>query len=284
MKLQNKTILITGASSGIGRAIAIKCAQDKPTLILSARRLDKLNEVKAECEKLGATVEVVQADVTKPEEIKSLFLLATKDGRILDIAVSNAGLGHIANIEDLTIDQINQMVDVNIKGMIIVAKYSAEVMARQKHGHIMMTSSLAGLITLPQWSVYVASKWAITGFADCIRAELKDRNVKVTTIHPGAVKTEFFDKDKANIDLKDMGEAITSEEVAEEVYEAMLTSKQRVLVPNLTKNFALIYRFFPALAKSLIEKMAQEAQYNADIKEDEPEFSYIKSVYPDKNE
>jgi len=278
MKLQNKTVLITGASSGIGKAFALKCAQDKATLILSARRVDKLKEVKELAEKLGAKAEVVQADVTKPEEIKNLFLEATKDGRVLDVAFCNAGMGYIANIDELTVDQISQIIDVNIKGMFITAKYAAEVMKRQKYGHLIMTSSLAGLITMPQWSVYVASKWAITGFADSIRPELKPYNVLVTTLHPGAVKTEFFDKDKADIDLTKSGEAITAEEVADAVYDTLFTKQAKVLIPQMTKNFSLIYRFLPNVAQSMIEKMASEVEYHTDIPEDAPEFSYVKPV------
>lgn len=276
MKFKDKTVLITGASSGIGKAFALKVAEDGGTLILAARNLEKLNEVKSLAEAKGAKVEVYSADVTKVDEIRDLFLKATEGGRKLDAVFNNAGLGFIANIWDLTAEQIEKMISVNVTGMIMVTKFATEVMTRQKDGHIFMTSSLAGLVTLPQWSVYVASKWAITGFADSIRPELKQYNVKVSTLHPGAVKTEFFDKEKANIDAASLGQAIEASEVAEAVYNAFFTNKKKVIIPGMAKSFAMMKRYLPGVSDFLIQKMASKVDYHKEeIKEDEPGFSYV---------
>lgn len=275
MDLSNKRILITGASSGIGKAFALKCAQNGATVILSSRNTDKLNAVKLEVEKLGGKAIVVSADVSKEEDIRALFLEATKDGALLDAVLSNAGLGFVANIDELTTDQIRTMIDVNLTGNILVSKFAAEVFVRQKYGHLLLTSSLAGLITLPQWSVYCATKWGLTGFADSIRPELKKHNVLVTTIHPGAVQTEFFDKDKANIEV-DKSQAITAEEVADAIYDALFTEKRKVLIPTLTRNMSLMYKYAPKAVELMIEKMTKDVNYNSKKSEDEPEFSYIK--------
>lgn len=272
MKLNNKTILITGASGGIGRAVALKCAQDKCTLILSARNKAKLEELKKEVEKLGSEAYVITADITKPEEIKNLFLETLKKVKQIDVVFNNAGLGYIASIHELTVDQISNMIDVNVKGMILVTKYASEVMTRQNFGHIIMTSSLAGLITLPQWSVYVASKWAIKAFADSIRPELKAFNVHVTTIHPGVVKTEFFSSERADLDINKLGDAITPEQVADEVYDAMLTDNNRVVVPGYAKIFAGIYKFLPEATNYFISRMGKGVEYHENIEEDEKEF------------
>lgn len=276
MKFKDKTILITGASSGIGKAFALKVAEDGGTVILAARNLEKLNEVKSLAEAKGAKVEVYSADVTKIDEIRDLFLKATEGGRKLDAVFNNAGLGFIANIWDLTAEQIEKMISVNVTGMIMVTKFATEVMTRQKDGHIFMTSSLAGLITLPQWSVYVASKWAITGFSDSIRPELKQYNVKVSTLHPGAVKTEFFDKEKANIDAASLGQAIDASEVAEAVYNAFFTNKKKVIIPGMAKSFAMMKRYLPGVSDFLIQKMASKVDYHKEeIVEDEPGFSFV---------
>ncbi|HRP36545.1 MAG TPA: SDR family NAD(P)-dependent oxidoreductase, partial [Candidatus Dojkabacteria bacterium] len=133
-----------------------------------------------------------------------------------------------------------------------------------------------GLITMPQWSVYVASKWAITGFADSIRSELKKFNVRITTLHPGAVITEFFDPSKADIDISKMGKALTVDEVAEKVYEATFTDKRRIVIPGSSQTFSNVYRFFPGLAEKMINNMVKEVEYTDRSKEDEPEFSYVK--------
>ncbi len=270
-KFADKTVLITGASSGIGKAFAIKIASEKPILILSARNIDKLQEVKTECENLGATCHVIPADVTRKEEIKALFLKAQQIGKI-DLVFNNAGLGYIANIKDLKADEIETMIDINVKGMIMVTKYAVEVMTRQNFGHIIMTSSLAGFVTLPQWSVYNATKWAIRGFANSIRPELKQFNVKVSTLHPGPVDTEFFDKGKADIDLSKLGQAISVDVVANTLYNMAFSNKKEVLVPFSSKVYAWLFRHFTSIGEMLVNKLASKLEYHKDIQEDEPEF------------
>jgi short-subunit dehydrogenase len=279
MKLQNKTILITGASSGIGKAVALRVARDGATVLLAARSREKLEAVAREVESLGGIAEVYICDVTSFDDIKNLFLSATKDGRVLDVVFNNAGLGYVENLVNLKEEQIKKIIDVNIYGMIMVSKVAAEVFSRQKHGHIIMTSSVAGLIALPQWSVYVASKWAITGFASCIRPELKPYGVKVTTLHPGLVKTEFFDADNANLDIKNMGEAITSEEVAGAVYDAIFTDKKKIIIPAIAKSYAFLFKYLPGISEKLLESRAGEIE-NKSLSgvEDMPEFDYIKSI------
>ena len=281
MKLQNKVVLVTGASSGIGMGFAIRAAKDGATVLLAARRKEKLEEVKKQVEELGGKAEVFPTDVADKSQVKQLFLDATKDGRLIDMVFNNAGIGFVGNIYDLPADEIEKVLDVNVKGMIMVAKYAAEVMVRQNFGHIIFCSSLAGLITLPQWSVYVASKWAITGFADSIRPELKKFNVKITTLHPGAVTTEFFEPDKANIEISKMGKALTIDEVAEYVYNATFTDKKRIVIPGTSQMFSSVYRFFPGLAEKMVANMAKDIEYTERAKEDEPDFSYIKSSKPE---
>lgn len=282
MKLKGKTVLVTGASSGIGKEVALRCARDGARVILAARRKQKLEPVKVEVEKLGGEGVVIPTDVTDVDQVKDLFLDATEDGKTLDVVFNNAGLGYIGNIWEIPVENIVKIIDVNVKGMIVVGKYAAEVMQRQQHGHLIFCSSLAGLITLPQWSVYVASKWAITGFADSIRPELRPHKVLVTTLHPGLVKTEFFDEKKADINISEVGDAVEASEVAEKVYEAIFTEKKRILIPGMVKTFAAIYRYLPGVAQKQIEKMAEDADYHTYTKEDEPDFSYVRPVSKDQ--
>jgi short-subunit dehydrogenase len=277
MKLNGKTILITGASSGFGKAVALRCADDDCTLILSARNKDKLAEV----EKLlkeknpNVSIRVIPADVTKVNEIRELFLQSINVNGHLDVVFNNAGLGHIAELKDLNVEQIQQMIDVNITGMIMVSKFASEVMTRQKYGHIIMSSSLAGLISVPQWSVYVASKWAITGFAACLAMEMKKYQVMVTTIHPGPVKTEFFDKEKANVDLAKLQSVIPVETVADTVYDAIFKTEGQIPIPFSSRIYGTLYRFMPKLVQKMILGMSQEVKYHELKKEDEPLFSKV---------
>lgn len=280
MKLQNKTILITGASSGIGKAMALRAAKDGATVVLAARTADKLESVAQEVTALGGTPIVVPTDVTKIEDIRNLFLKATEGGRKLDVVFNNAGLGYIGKIWELPAEQIQTIINVNTTGMILVAKYAAEVMQRQKYGHLVMTSSLAGLITLPEWSVYVASKWAITGFADSIRYELSPEGVLVTTLHPGMVSTDFFAKEKANQDMSKLDpNALTADQVAEEVYNALFTKQRKIIIPAMSKNIAFLQKYLPSLKDSLFTTSLGKVDYNKTTpQEDEPAFSYVEEV------
>lgn len=277
MKFQGKTVLITGASSGIGMGFAYRVAKDGANVLLAARREDKLKEVKAKVEELGGKAEIFPTDVTDLAQVKALFRNATEGGRTIDLVFNNAGIGFVGNIYELPAEEIVNVLDVNVRGMILVAKYASEVMTRQNSGHIIFCSSLAGLITMPQWSVYVASKWAITGFADSIRPELKKFNIKVTTLHPGAVLTEFFDPTKADIDISKMGKALTIEDVAEHLYQASFTDKRRIIIPGSSQMFSTVYRFFPRMAEKMVLNMAKDVEYTKREEEDEPDFSYIKN-------
>lgn len=274
----NKTILVTGASSGIGKAMALKTAEQGDTVILASRSQKKLEAVKNEIEKVGGKGIVIKTDVTNAQEVKKLFLEALKQTEKIDVVFNNAGLGFIANIWEMKAEEIERIIDVNVKGMMLVAKYAAEVMVRQKHGHLIMTSSLAGLITVPQWSVYVGSKWAITGFADSIRHELRPHNVKVTTLHPGAVKTDFFSENKANIDISKIGDTVSPAEVADSVYKTIFTNQKKILIPSIAKSYSLLYKYLPSVVDKLLKNQSQEIVYREDIQEDEPEFSFVKCL------
>jgi uncharacterized protein len=274
MKLNGRSVVITGGSSGIGKAIALRCARDGAKVLVAARGEDELKQVVVEIDSAGGKGHYHVTDVTDPENVKSLFTYAVEELGCVDIVCNNAGLGYVKRIYELSDDEIGRMVDVNVLGICYVAKYASQVMKEQKNGHIINTSSLAGLITIPQWSVYVATKWAVTGLTDSIRQELAPFNIKVSSVHPGAVKTEFFDKDKADIDISQFEDAVTPEEVAEEIYNTMLTDTRRVLIPSMAKSYSFLYKFLPGITEKLIERLGSDVAY-----ENEPEesdFAYVK--------
>lgn len=274
MKLKDKTVVITGASSGIGRAVALRCAQDEAKVVLASRTKEKLDKVAEEVREKGGTPLVVPTDVTDPEQVKNLFDQTMKEFGCVDVVFNNAGLGFIKDLQDMTDDEIKLTVNVNLLGEIYVAKYAAIIFVKQKSGHLINTSSLAGLITVPQWAVYCATKWGVTGFTDTIRLELGKHGVKVTSLHPGAVNTDFFAPNKADLDISKTEETIEPEEVAETVYNAIFTDKERILVPSMAKNYSLLYRFMPGLTQKMIEKLAKDVE-RPDGKTPEYPFSYV---------
>ena len=255
MKLKGKSVIITGGSSGIGKAIALRCAKDEAKVLVAARSEDRLVSVVEAINTAGGEGHHFVTDVTDPENVKGLFTYAVENLGCVDVVCNNAGLGFVKRIYELSDDEIAKMVNVNILGECYVAKYASQIMKEQKNGHLINTSSLAGLITIPQWSVYVATKWAVTGLTDSIRQELEPFNVRVTSVHPGAVKTDFFHEDTADIDISQFEDAISPEEVAEEVYKAMLTDTRRVLVPSMAKSYSFLYKFVPGITEKLIEQL-----------------------------
>jgi short-subunit dehydrogenase len=256
MKLDSKIILITGASSGFGKAVALRMAKDNCTLILTARNTERLKQLELDIQAINPNVKtkVITADLSDIKNITKLFNEVKTYTKHLDVVFDNAGLGHVDDLIKIPDDQIKETIDINVTGMILVAKYAAEMMTGQRFGHIIMTSSLAGLITLPQWSVYVASKWAITGFAASLEMELAPHNVRVSTIHPGPVETEFFKR--ADLAMpKTMG-VIPVEAVSELVYKIALRKSGQFPIPYTSKIFGTMYRLFPRLTKLLIKKVA----------------------------
>ncbi len=274
MKLQGKGIVITGGSSGIGKSVALRCAKDGAKVLVAARDEKKLQEVVTEINAAGGEGYYFVMDVTKPETVKAMFDYAYEKMGCLHIVFNNAGLGFVKRIYELTDDEIQKMVTVNVLGITYVAKYAAQMFKQLGGGHLINTSSLAGLITVPQWSVYCATKWAVTGLTESIRQELKPFNIKVSSLHPGAVKTEFFAKDKANIDLSQLGDAISPEEVAEEVYNAMLTDTRKIVVPSMAKSYTFLYKFVPGLTEKMMENLTKDVQYNTEPAESA--FGYVK--------
>jgi short-subunit dehydrogenase len=259
-----KNILITGASSGIGKAVALEFAKKdgaKNHLILVARNQEKLEKVAAEIKQLGVEVTTILADLGKKADIAELFTKIEKQCSTLDLVFNNAGLGFVKPAIDLTDDEVEQIIDVNIKGMTLVGKKAAAIMTKQGHGHIIFTSSLAGYVLLPTWSVYCASKWAITAFANVLRQEVASAGVKITTVHPGPVQTEFFDPNKANVDLSASEKtmpAIPSEEVAKAVYEVAYTDTKRIFNPPKLAMFAEAFRLFPNMMQKMMSKLVKE--------------------------
>ncbi len=257
----SQTIIITGASAGIGKQTAIHYAkEEKANLVIAARNTDKLNELKGILEELGSQVLVVPTDVTNLEQIQNLFKNASQQFQVIDVVINNAGLGFTAPIFEQDPNKIQQMINVNIYGMIMVAKIASEYMIKQKSGHIVNISSVAGYLTVPEWSVYCASKFAIRGFSDSIRYELEPYNVYVTSIHPGPIKTEFFERGSIDINEDSM---ISVEECVSQMYESIKSKQKRKILPKNYAYMIWINTYFPFIGEFLIKQSLKNTLKNA---------------------
>lgn len=190
--LQNKIAVITGASSGIGYATALALSKAGAKIAIGARRTDKLTELEDAIKKNGGEVFAQKLDVTKNDQCKSFIENVLKKWGTVDILVNNAGLMPLSFIKKLKINEWDQMVDVNIKGVMYCTAAVVPHMLERKSGHIVNISSVAGRVIFPAGSVYCGTKHFVTAFSEGLRQELSIRsNIRITCIEPGVVATEL---------------------------------------------------------------------------------------------
>lgn len=185
----DKVILITGASSGIGEASARLLAAHGARVILGARRTEKLNTIVAEIRAAGGNAEAIAVDVRKPADVQAMAELAlTRFGRI-DVMFNNAGIMPLAPMADLKTTEWNDMVDINIKGVLNGIAAALPVMQLQGNGHIINTASIGAYRVSPNCAVYCATKYAVAAISEGLRQE--SPTIRVTTLSPGVVETEL---------------------------------------------------------------------------------------------
>ena len=190
-ELDGKIALITGASAGIGQASARALARAGAKLVLTARRQDRLDELVAEAKRLGADAVAVVGDAREEQTAIDAVAKATGTFGRLDILINNAGVGNYKNLVDTSADDYDQMMDANVRSTFLFTRHAVPVMIGQKDGLVLMISSMAGVYGFPGEAVYCATKFAQVGFAQGLDKELRTHGIKVGTINPGGVKTEF---------------------------------------------------------------------------------------------
>ena len=190
--IKDKVAIVTGASSGIGYATAMALSKAGAKVAIGARRTDKLAKLEEEIKQNGGEVFSQKLDVTKKTECDSFVDAVLKKWGAVDILVNNAGLMPLSFIKNLKVDEWDQMIDVNIKGVLYCTAAVISHMKEKKSGHIVNLSSVAGRIVFPSGSVYCATKHAVTALSEGLRQEFSTRaNIRVTCIEPGVVATEL---------------------------------------------------------------------------------------------
>ena len=189
----NKTALITGATSGIGRAVADIFAENKYNLIVTGRRSERLQELKAALEQQhGISVLALCFDVRDNDEVVRNIASLPVEWRNIDVLVNNAGLAvGLNHIQDGVLDDWERMIDTNIKGLLYVTRAVSPLMVARNSGHIVNICSIAGKEVYENGNVYCATKHAVDALSKAMRIDMLGHNIKVTNICPGAVETEF---------------------------------------------------------------------------------------------
>lgn len=189
--IKDKSIIITGASSGIGEALARCLAKEGAKLALAARRVDRLQALEAEITAAGGEAMAVPTDVRKRDDLSALISLVVKRWGSLDVLVNNAGVSFDEPLIKMDPANVTEELEVNLLAVVACSQLAAKPMLKQRRGHIVNVSSIAGLIGLPGSTVYNAGKWGVVGFSEGLDRELSRFGVRVSAFCPGFVDTDF---------------------------------------------------------------------------------------------
>jgi NAD(P)-dependent dehydrogenase (short-subunit alcohol dehydrogenase family) len=190
----NKVALVTGGTSGIGKATALQFARAGAKVILSGRREKEGAEVVDEIKKLGGTAAFVRADVSKDADVKAMVDYAAETYGRLDVAFNNAGVEWTGPLEKATEAEYRRIFDINVWGVLNSMRHEIPVMLKNGGGAIVNTSSVAGHIGLGQVSIYIASKHAVEGLTKAVALEFAKQNIRINSIAPGVIATDMLDR------------------------------------------------------------------------------------------
>jgi short-subunit dehydrogenase len=187
--------LVTGASSGIGRAFSLRIARDGARVALVARRKDELEQLAAEIRAAGGEAAVLPCDVSDPDQAADAAARAAAEWGGIDLLVNNAGYGHHRTFLEWSLEDMERMMRVNYFGTLYFTKAILPAMVEQRRGWIVFVASVAGKIAPPEESAYAATKFAMVGLAASLSFEVEDAGVHVLTVCPGVIRTPFFDEE-----------------------------------------------------------------------------------------
>lgn len=262
--MMNKVVVVTGASSGIGRASALEFARNGYSVVLFARQADKLREVEEEITGFGGLAVSVSGDVSREDDcIRMIESAIGRFGRI-DVLINNAGLSMRALFEQVDLEVIRRLMDVNFWGTVYCTKYALPHLLKSR-GSVVGVSSIAGKVGLPGRSGYSASKFAMEGFLETLRTENLRKGLHVLVACPGFTASNIR-KSSLTTDGSAQGESprneskmMTSEEVAGHIYHAVLKRKRDLVLTGNGRLTVFLSRFFPAwLDKLVYNHMAKE--------------------------
>lgn len=254
MKLNGKTVIVTGASSGIGRAAALELARRGARLVLAARRVELLELVAEECRAMGGTATAVQVDVRRPEDCLALVAAAGQ----VDVLINNAGFAIFDALESAKPEELREMMDTNYFGSVHCTQAVLPQMLERRTGTIVNVSSIAGLMGYARMGGYCATKFALTGFTEALRDEVLSRGVKVALICPGTTETDFFVKAERG---KMPGAsrlilAVPAERVARAIADAAEDGRYRHIVPAGAAAFIRLKEIAPRFAHAVFRRVS----------------------------
>lgn len=254
MDFKNKVVLITGASSGIGKETVIEFAKLGATIVLVARRKDKLEQTANELKKFDVTTILCQCDVSKKKQVEEMANTVIEKFGTLDILVNNAGFAIYGSVSDLSVDEIESQMETNYLGMVYCVKNFLPTMLSKKSGHIVNVASVAASFGLPGIASYCASKFAMLGFSEGLKHELKGTGVGITVVSPIMVRTDFFNHPSFEKMPKYSPTSLSSTTVAKTILRAANSPRLEIIVPSVARGAVWMKNTFPYFINPILGK------------------------------
>ncbi|RYM05091.1 SDR family oxidoreductase [Sporolactobacillus sp. THM7-7] len=251
--LKDNIIVITGASSGVGKDIAAICAKKGAIPLLLARRRDKLVELERTIVRRGLRAKSFSVDVSDTDQVRRIFHeIISQFGRI-DVLINCAGFGKFDALINTNMDETEKMLSVNVTGLMACTQAALPQMIRQGRGQIVNIASMAGKLATPKSSVYSATKHAVIGFSNALRMEVEDQGIGVTVINPGPIRTPFFNiADPEGIYSTRIGRFMLEPQfVAQKTVQAIEKRKREVNLPWYMGWGVKMYQLFPKMVEKI---------------------------------
>ncbi|MCV0373796.1 MAG: SDR family oxidoreductase [Nitrosarchaeum sp.] len=252
MDFKNKVVLITGASSGIGKQTAIEFAKKGSQVILVARRKPKLEQVEKELEKFNVPVMIHQCDVSDKSQVLTMSRAVLDKFDSVDVLVNNAGFAIFGTVSDLTVEDIESQMATNYLGMIYCTKNFLPSMIKKKSGHIVNVASVAASFGLPGIAPYCASKFAMLGFSEGLKHELKGTGIGITVVSPIMVRTDFFDHPSFKKIPKYSPTSLSANTVAKAILKAANSPRLEIIVPSVVRGAVWMKNTFPYVINPIV--------------------------------
>lgn len=257
--LSGKRILLTGASSGLGEALARALAKHQPKLLLTARREQSLSTLSTDLKSQGCDSHFIAGDLTEPQTRSKLVAFCQQQFGGIDILINNAGVGAMGDFETASPERLRKIFEVNFFSSVDLVRSTLKDLKGGNDSLIVNVGSVLGHRAAPLKSEYCASKFAIHGFSDSLRCELAGQNVELLHVCPSTIDTDFFDaavEDSTGKDWKS-NMAMQPEYVASRVVSAMQRRKHELILPTSAKLLVWLDRLLPSLANRIVARFGR---------------------------
>jgi short-subunit dehydrogenase len=259
--ISGKVIIVTGASSGIGRATSLAVAREGAKVFLVARREDRLAQLETQIRESGGTAFMYVLDLTQPSAADMMIDAAfEKFGRI-DVLINNAAFGYFGTVENTPPEVAREIFELNLQAPLRASQRAIPIMRRQGSGHIINVSSVVGNRGLPLGGIYSATKFALNGLSEALRVELNGTNIFVSLIYPASTKSEFGEairKGDVTRNFGPLGHEQTSEEVAEAIVRCIRNPKVEVYTQWPTRFISWMNAIAPSLVDVITARILRE--------------------------